>query len=144
MQTRSNEPTSRYPYRIFPALVVITIGVIFLVRNLGVEIPFLDSANWWAWFILIAAAVPLARAYEIYRARGRADAEVVHSLLSAAALLLVSAMFLLRLDWRVWWPLFVILGGLFTLVRDPDRRRSRSRYHTPDAAQDTHDATFKH
>lgn len=141
MQTQSNEPTSRYQYRIFPALVVIAIGVILLVRNLGVEIPFLDSTNWWAWFILIAAVVPLARAYETYRARGRVDVEVVHSLLSAAALLLVAAMFLLRLDWKVWWPLFVILGGLFTLVRDP--YRDRSGYRERHAAQDTDDVTFK-
>lgn len=25
-------------------------------------------------------------------------------------------MFLFNLDWGVWWPLFVILGGVYTLV----------------------------
>lgn len=141
MQTQSNEPTRRYQYRIFPALVVVAIGVIFLIRNLGVEIPFLDIANWWAWFILIAALVPLFRAYETYRTRGRVDAEVGNSLLTAAAMLLVATMFLLGLDWKVWWPLFVILGGLFTLVRNP--YRSRYGYRRRHAAQDTDDATFK-
>ena len=125
MRTQSNETTPRYGPRIFPAVVVITIGVIFLARNLGVEIPFLDITNWWAWFILAAAVAPIYRAYETWRGRGRVDAEVIHSLLSGAAIALVAVMFLLGLDWKIWWPLFVILGGLFSLVRGPYYGRSR-------------------
>ncbi len=141
MRTQSNEPTPRYGYRIFPAVVVISIGVIFLLRNLGVEIPFLYSTNWWAWFILAGAVAPLSRAYESWRVRGRVDAEVIYSLLTGAAVVLVAVMFLLGLDWKVWWPLFVILGGLFTLVRGPYHRRSGYRRHH--AAQDADDAKFK-
>lgn len=126
MQSDQNDPVPRHEYRIFPALAVIAVGVIFLIRNLGIEIPFLERSNWWAWFILIAALAPLTTAYEAYRERGRVDAEVIYSLLSGAAVVLVAVMFLLGLDWRVWWPLFVILGGLFTLVRGP--RRSSARY----------------
>jgi hypothetical protein len=36
-------------------------------------------------------------------------------------------MFLLELDWGTWWPLFVILGGLFALAPHP-RRCDPPRY----------------
>jgi hypothetical protein len=75
--------------------------------------------------ILLAALAPLTRAWEIYRGRGRVDAEVVHSVLCAAAVALVGVMFLLDLDWGIWWPLFVILAGLFALA--PHRSRSDHR-----------------
>ena len=143
MRTQSNDPTPRYGYRIFPALVVIAIGVTFLLRNLGVELPFLDTRNWWAWFILIAAVAPLSRAYEAWRARGRVDAEVIYPLLTGSAVVLVAVMFLLGLEWRIWWPLFVIIGGLSILVRRPYYRRYGYRYRRRHSAQDSDDATFK-
>lgn len=127
MRTESNEPAPPHGYRIFPALIVIAIGVIFLIRNLGIEMPFFDSPNWWAWLILVAAVAPLSQAYEIWRARGRVDSAVIHSLLRGVAVALVAMMFLLGLDWKVWWPLFLILGGLFTLVSDSGRRSSGDR-----------------
>jgi len=114
-------------WRIFPAVAIIAIGVLFLLNNLGYNLAFLDQGNWWAVLILLAAFAPLTRGWEIYRARGRADAEVVHSLLCAAAVALVGVMFLLELDWGTWWPLFVILGGLFALAPHP-RRSDRHRY----------------
>ena len=108
-------------------MAVITVGVILLMSNLGVKIPFLHSSNWWAWLILTAALAPLSRAFEVFRARGKVDAEAGHSLLSAGAIILVAVMFLRDLDWQVWWPLFVILGGLFTLVRKPYRNHFWNR-----------------
>jgi uncharacterized membrane protein YoaK (UPF0700 family) len=98
-------------------MAVIGVGLVFLLRNLGVDVPWLDRANWWAWFLLIGALAPLTRALEAYRARGRGDAEVISALLAGAAVATVATMFLLGLDWSIWWPLFVILGGAFTLVR---------------------------
>lgn len=144
MQTQSPEPKQRYEYRIFPALFVIAIGVIFLIRNLGVEIPFLSSTNWWAWLILLGALAPLSRAYSVYRARGHIDADVLYPLLTGIVLVVVAVMFLLGLDWQVWWPLFVILGGLFTLVRRRPHRRDRERSrHGTDDAKDSDDPTLK-
>ncbi len=138
MQTKSSDSTPRLEYRIFPALIVIAIGVIFLLRNLGVEIPFLEGSNWWAWFILVGAVAPLSRAYETWQARGRVDADVIYPLLMGVAVALVAVMFLLGLEWRVWWPLFVILGGLISLVRGPSHRRSgHRRRHASQDADDT-------
>ena len=122
----ANVPPRHLQWRIFPAVAIIAIGVLFLANNLGYNLAFLDHGNWWAVIILLAAFAPLTRAYEVYRARGRVDAEVMYSLLSATGVVLVGVLFLFDLDWSTWWPLFVILGGLFTLV--PHRHRCRDRY----------------
>jgi hypothetical protein len=124
-QEPANKASGHSGWRVFPAIAIVAIGVLFLLSNLGYPIDFLTHGNWWAVIILLAALAPLSRAIEIYRARGRFDAEAAHSLLGATAIVLVGVMFLLDLDWGVWWPLFVILGGLFTLV--PRHRRSRDR-----------------
>ena len=114
--------------RIVPAVLVIAVGVIFLCGNLGVDIPFLDRANWWAWLILAAAAWPLVEAVERYRAVGAVDGAVWHSLLNSALIAMVALVFILQLPWWRWWPVFVIYGGLCMLVRDPrQRRRDRER-----------------
>lgn len=123
----SNSPARPMRWRIFPAVAIIAIGVLFLLNNLGYDLAFLDQGNWWAVLILLAALAPLTRAREIYRARGRADAEVVHSILCGVAVALVGVMFLLELDWGTWWPLFVILGGLFALA--PHRPRIDHRHY---------------
>ena len=123
----SNTPSHPLRWRIFPAIAIVAIGVLFLLNNLGYDLAFLDRGNWWAVLILLAACAPLTRAWEIYRERGRVDAAVMHSVLCAAAVALVGVMFLLELDWGTWWPLFVILAGLFALA--PDRRHDdRRRY----------------
>ncbi|HEX7731840.1 MAG TPA: hypothetical protein VF415_04275 [Rhodanobacter sp.] len=109
--------------RILPAVLVIAVGAIFLCVTLGVQFPFLGWANWWAWFILVGAAWPLSEAWERYRAAGTVDGVVVQSLLSALAIAIVAAIFILGLSWAKWWPLFVIYGGLCMLVREPRRQR---------------------
>jgi hypothetical protein len=105
-------------------LVVILVGVVFLLRNLGIPLPFLGLHNWWALFIVVGAVPLLAQAADSYRKSGRMDQAVRHSLLSALAVLLVAAFFLLDLDWSVWWPLFVIYGGLWTIAGVGKKRRS--------------------
>ena len=128
----TTEPThsATRQWRIFPAIAIIAIGLLFLANNLGYDLAFLDRGNWWAVIILLAAFAPLTHAYERYRAVGKIDAEVMYSTLSAAGVVLVGVLFLFQLDWGTWWPLFVILGGLFTLI--PQRRRSCH----PDAESD--------
>ncbi|MBD8872493.1 hypothetical protein IHE47_06620 [Rhodanobacter sp. DHB23] len=105
-----------------PALLVVGVGVIFLCGNLGVQFPFLNWANWWAWFILFGAAWPLSEAWDRYRAVGTVDGAVAHSLLNALAIVMVAMIFILDLSWGTWWPLFVIYGGVCMLVREPRRR----------------------
>jgi hypothetical protein len=120
--TEPTRPATRQ-WRIFPAVAIIAIGLLFLANNLGYNLAFLDRGNWWAVIVLLAAFAPLGHAYERYRAVGRIDADVMYSILSAAGIVLVSVLFLFQLDWGTWWPLFVILGGLFALI--PQRHRHR-------------------
>jgi len=121
----TTEPThsATRQWRIFPAIAIIAIGLLFLANNLGYDLAFLDRGNGWAVIILLAAFAPLTHAYERYRTVGKVDAEVMYSVLSAAGVVLVSVLFLFQLDWGTWWPLFVILGGLFTLI--PQRHQCR-------------------
>lgn len=139
----TSEPSHRpsLEWRIFPAAVIVGVGVLFLLNNLGYSIDFLTNGNWWALFILIAAAAPLSRAWEVYRAHGRLDAEAGYYLLVAACVVVVAVMFLMGLDWGIWWPLFVILGGLFTLVHRPHHRRRYDDAPAPHRRRDD-DATL--
>ncbi|HEY3859230.1 MAG TPA: hypothetical protein VGM47_06425 [Gammaproteobacteria bacterium] len=105
-------------------LVVVAVGLVFLLRNLGIPLPFVGLHNWWALFILVGAVPLLAQAAESYRKAGRVDQKTLHALLSAASILLVAAFFLLDLDWAVWWPLFVIYGGLRMLAGVGKKRAS--------------------
>ncbi|HKZ11410.1 MAG TPA: hypothetical protein VJL61_12000 [Rhodanobacteraceae bacterium] len=132
----TTEPAHSTPrqWRIFPAIAIIAIGVLLLANNLGYTLAFLDHGNWWAVIILLAAFAPLTHAYERYRAIGRFDAEVLYSMLSAAGVVLVGVLFLLQLDWATWWPLFVILGGLFTLIPQRHRHRLNSDTESDTAA----------
>ncbi|HXS74451.1 MAG TPA: hypothetical protein VN725_10480 [Rhodanobacteraceae bacterium] len=115
-------PARSYEYRLFPALFVIALGVLFLLRNLGLGFDFFEFHNWWAWLILVAAIAPLTRAVELYRASSRVDGPVIHHLFVAGAVITVAVLFLLELDWGRWWPLFVIFGGCAMLGRG-DRPR---------------------
>jgi drug/metabolite transporter (DMT)-like permease len=104
-------------------LVVILVGVLFLLRNLGITLPFMALHNWWALFILLGAVPSLAYAAQRYRSTGKVDQRVLHSLLSAGVVVTVAVFFLMDLAWDRWWPLFVIYGGLWTLVRGERRDR---------------------
>lgn len=96
-------------------LAIVVIGGLLLARNLGYELFFLDFHNWWAFFILLAAIGPLQQAFSFYRKEGL-GAAVANSLVSAGAIVFVALMFLLDLSFWTWWPLFVIIGGLYMMT----------------------------
>lgn len=123
----------RYGDQVVPALLVIAVGVFFLLGNFGIDFPFFNFHNWWAWFILIAAIAPLSHALGRYRRVGVIDGPALHSLLSAAAIVMVALIFILELSWVRWWPIFVIYGGLCMLVRG---RRNADGGVRPATAQD--------
>ncbi|WP_323814769.1 LiaF transmembrane domain-containing protein [Cellvibrio sp. NN19] len=96
-------------------LAVVVIGGLLLARNLGYELFFLDFHNWWAFLIMCAAIGPLQQAFSYYRKEGL-SANVANSLVSAGAIIFVALMFLLDLSFWVWWPVFVIIGGLYMMT----------------------------
>ncbi len=96
-------------------LAIVVIGGLLLARNLGYELFFLDLHNWWAFFILLAAIGPLQQAFSSYRKEGFGMA-VANSLVSAGAIIFIALMFLLGLSFATWWPIFVIIGGLYMMT----------------------------
>jgi hypothetical protein len=90
---------------------LILIGVIYLLANFGVSLLL----NWWALFILLPAFWAFVVAWDNYQDNGRLTWRGVRSLtLGVLAIILVIA-FLLNLDVALYWPLLLILGGLFLL-----------------------------
>lgn len=96
-------------------LAVIIIGGLLLAKNLGIDLFFLDFHNWWAFFILVAAISPLLNAFKSYRDKGF-NQVVYHSLVSASAIIFIALIFLLDLSIMVWWPSFIIIGGLYMMT----------------------------
>jgi len=116
--------SARSAQNLVTGLVIIAVGIYLLLHNFGVAfpLPFLFMHNWWALFILIAAVGPLMQAVHAYRRSGRFDADAARPALSALIILTVALMFLLDVRWNRWWPVFVIYGGLWFLVRERSSR----------------------
>lgn len=96
-------------------LAIVVIGGLLLARNLGFELFFLNFHNWWAFFILLAAIGPLQQAFSYYRKEGL-SAAVANSLVSAAAIIFIALLFLMDLSFTTWWPVLVIVGGLYMMT----------------------------
>lgn len=106
--------------------VWILIGALALAVNLGLRLPGELPQNWWAVFIFIGSATQIERALAQYRLIGRVDARVVRTALTALPPAVIAILFLLGLSLEVWWPVFIVIGGLFAMV--PGRRaRCRDR-----------------
>jgi hypothetical protein len=103
-------------------LIIIAVGIIFLLYNFNVRLPFMRDHNWWALFILIAAIGPLTQAGYAWRKQGGFDANVLHALISAAIIVTISLFFFFDVSWQTWWPIFVIYGGLWAIARRGPRR----------------------
>lgn len=100
---------------ILGGLILFAMGVIFLLRNLGVDLPVLR--NWWALFILIPVVSSFDRAWRIYQRNGRrVTGEVSGSCIGALALTMVIVAFLFDLRWAIVLPVFLILAGLGALL----------------------------
>jgi len=118
-----SQPRSRVG-EIATGSIVILVGLVFLANNFGIDFPFFGWHNWWALFILIGAAAPAARALDRYRSVATIDAQVARSLISVLAVVTVALIFLLDASFAVWWPVFMVIGGLSMLVPG-GRRRDR-------------------
>lgn len=90
-------------------LILIALGATFFLQTLGLLGPHF---NWWAIFILIPACSSLWAAWMAYTRGGRRfNAAARGSLSGGLIVLTVALMFLAGADWRVWWPLMVIVPG---------------------------------
>lgn len=95
-------------------LVVIAIGGFFLLKNFGiVDWDF----NWWAFFLLIPAGGILLNVWQEYQRNGEnLTRDLRNKLVVGAGILLIAFMLLIGLDWELYWPMFLILGGVALLL----------------------------
>jgi xanthine/uracil permease len=110
---RRMERTTRYGGGWIAGVVLILLGVIVLLQNLGAAMP----TNWWALFILIPAIGAFARAWSAYQNNaGGLNAVASGSLIGGLVLTLVALMFLFNLNWGVLGPVVLIILGLGALL----------------------------
>lgn len=115
-ESSSKVPSSKVPSSSWAlGLAVVIIGGLLLAKNLGVDLFFLDFHNWWAFFILLAAIGPLQLAYRCYKREG-VDMAMWNALVTAGAIIFVALIFLLDLSFGTWWPVFIIIGGLYMIT----------------------------
>ena len=95
-------------------LVLIVLGGMFLLRNLGTyELPL---QNWWALFILIPAVGSFDSALRMYRNAGNQLTPAARgSLLVGGVLTFVTIMFLFDISWTFFGPVLIILVGIAIL-----------------------------
>lgn len=89
------------------AFVLIALGIYFFLQQLGI----LSFKNWWALFILIPVFGAVGSAVAIWNRAGRLSYAGWTALYGGAFPLAVALIFLLDLDWGIYWPIFIILGG---------------------------------
>ena len=95
-----------------PALVLILIGGGLLANN------FLDISfdNWWALFLFVPVAVLSYQVWLDYKGNGRLTSRGIGPLIGSLVLTSMLVTFLFDLDWGQLWPLFLIFGGIATLL----------------------------
>lgn len=106
------ERRSRASGQITGALILITIGVVFLLQ----QTTGFMLRNWWALFILIPAVGSFGTAFALFQRSGRLTYGVLSAFYGGLFPLAVALMFLFELDWGLYWPIFVILPGFGALV----------------------------
>ena len=100
-------------------IILVGIGLIFLLRNLGLfYFDFFYIRNWWALFILLGTAGAWASAWHIYEANGhRITPAVTGPFIGGMFPLAVALIFLFQLNWGTIWPVFLIIAGAAVLVQ---------------------------
>ncbi len=102
--------------RVIVAVILIVLGGIFLLQEIfGFGFSFFR--NWWAIFILIPGGSSLWNAYQSYQANGKLNNEVIRQGMSGLAIVAVALVFLFEISWGAIWPLFLIGGGLYMLLK---------------------------
>lgn len=100
------------PYGWFGGVILVILGIIFLLQNMGINILM----NWWAIFILIPAFWAFVAAWNTYQDNGRLTQAAAGSLAVGIILTILAAVFLFNLALGIFWPIILIIGGLILLI----------------------------
>jgi phosphatidylserine synthase len=118
---RDGPEDGTWPGMSIVGLGVVLVGVVFLGRNFGMDLPLPD--RWWAIFILLPAAAALVQAARFHRLDQRVSSRVAGAATAGVLMLAVALILFLDLSWAVFWPLLVIIVGLGIVARGAARRR---------------------
>ncbi len=99
-------------YGWFGGAILILLGVIFLLQNLGFQV----LTNWWALFILFPAYWSYVAAWNSYHSNGRMTQGSASSLTVGVLLTVLTLIFLLNLAFGAVWPILLIAGGCLLLA----------------------------
>ena len=108
-KTRKHKPGDR---AFFPILLIL-IGVILLIQNLGFG---LKHFNWWALFIFLPVAGALSGAWSDIRKAGRINGKALSGIGSAIVIGTVAVLLLVGANWGKWWPVMLIAAGLSSIL----------------------------
>lgn len=108
-KARKHKPGNR---AFFPILLIL-IGVILLIQNLGFG---LKHFNWWALFIFLPVAGALSGAWSDIRKAGRINGKALSGIGSAIVIGTVAVLLLVGANWGHWWPVILIAGGLSSVL----------------------------
>jgi hypothetical protein len=117
ISNREKEPRRSDDWSVVPlgGLAIVAVGLIFLARNFGLDLPLPD--RWWAIFILLPAAGALVTAGRFYRMDGRFSSRVAGAATVGTLILATALILFLDLDWGKTWPVMVIIVGLGIVAR---------------------------
>ncbi|HEY5468306.1 MAG TPA: hypothetical protein VIK85_04310 [Coriobacteriia bacterium] len=90
-------------------VILILLGVAFMLERAGI---FVLTGNWWSVFIYLAAAACFVNAWRSYRAKGEVRTAAGGSLTWGLVLTAIATIFLLDLEWNMWWPALLIALGV--------------------------------
>ena len=99
----------RLSWRDWGGATLLLLGVLFVAINLAGK-EWLE--NWWSLFILIPALLFLGLGWAGRSKDGRFPFSARFSLGIGLVVLTVAGMFLLNLNWSVWWPLMIATPGV--------------------------------
>jgi hypothetical protein len=121
--------SQRGPHQVVLGLLVIAIGVLFLLDNLGV-IAFRHAVAFWPLALIAGGAVLAAGGgyRESRRGRGRRSNRKAGVILMIVGLvLLLQRLGLMDLSWRIVWPVMLMAAGGLILYRTLGVQRMRDR-----------------
>lgn len=110
--TVENKPKKTGSDSLWLGVVLIVLGAIFFAQQFG----NFKLHNWWAIFILIPAFSAFAAGIRMWQKDRRFHFGVWSTFYGGVFPLMVALMFLFDLDWGLYWPVFVIVPGIGTMI----------------------------
>jgi hypothetical protein len=120
-QDARDDSGKRGPGAFIAAAILVGVGILFLLQNLGYAIP----TNLWSLLLLIPAIFALAGLWKKYQANGgRFGPGMAGSLITAVILIGLTIVFLFDIDinWGLFWPVLLIVIGFAVLLQSLARK----------------------